>query len=295
MTIEEIKQCTSYAEAIRLIFNKNYTNGKMQEKVRQWCLDNFNFDLEKHIEDYNNRKVYCLNCGEEIKGKDRFKRKFCCQSCAASYNNKQRESITKEQKKKISETLLKKNADRLGLSLEEYLSIPRTNSRKLKVKCVCKICGKEFLSKNPNAKYCSNKCSNSDPEVKQKLRNKVEERKKAGTFSGWQTRNIISYPEQFWIDVLNNNNISFIREDFTTKKYFLDFLIEKNGKKIDLEIDGKQHKYDDRKQHDIERDQFLFDLGYIVYRIEWNSINNEEGKQEMKSKIDKFLEFYESI
>ena len=170
MTIEEIKQCTSYAEAIRLIFNKNYTNGKMQEKVRQWCLDNFNFDLEKHIQDYKTRKVYCLNCGEEIKGEDRFKRKFCCQSCATSYNNKQRGSITKEQKKKISETLLKKNADRLGLSLEEYLSIPRTNSGKLKVKCVCKICGKEFLSKNPNAKYCSNKCSNSDPEVKQKYR-----------------------------------------------------------------------------------------------------------------------------
>lgn len=35
MTIEEIKQCTNYAEAIRLIFNKNYTNGKMQEKARQ--------------------------------------------------------------------------------------------------------------------------------------------------------------------------------------------------------------------------------------------------------------------
>jgi len=68
--------------------------------------------------------------------------------------------------------------------LEEYLSIPRTNSRKLKVKRICKICGKEFLSKNPNAKYCSSKCSNADPEIKQKLKDKVQERIKNGTFSG---------------------------------------------------------------------------------------------------------------
>lgn len=66
---------------------------------------------------------------------------------------------------------------------------------------------------------------------------------------------------------MNDNDISFIREDFSTKKYFLDFLIEKNGKKIDLEIDGKQHEYEDRKAHDILRDQYLTDLGFIVYRI----------------------------
>lgn len=70
------------------------------------------------------------------------------------------------------------------------------------------------------------------------------------------------------MSVLDNNNISYIREDFSTKKYFLDFLIEKDGTKIDLEIDGKQHRYEDRKQHDVERDQFLIDLGYTVYRIE---------------------------
>jgi very-short-patch-repair endonuclease len=65
---------------------------------------------------------------------------------------------------------------------------------------------------------------------------------------------------------LDDHNITYVREDFSTKKYFLDFLIEKNGKKIDLEIDGKQHK--DRKDHDKERDEYLTDLGYIVYRID---------------------------
>ena len=35
ITLKEIKQCINYAEAIRLIFNKNYTNSKLQEKVCQ--------------------------------------------------------------------------------------------------------------------------------------------------------------------------------------------------------------------------------------------------------------------
>lgn len=65
---------------------------------------------------------------------------------------------------------------------------------------------------------------------------------------------------------MDDYNITYVREDFSTKKYFLDFLIEKNGKKIDLEIDGKQHK--DRKDHDKERDEYLTNLGYIIYRID---------------------------
>lgn len=294
MTIEEIKECKSYSDAIKLIFNKNYINGKLQEKVRVWCLDNFNFNFEEHLENYKNRKVYCLNCGKEIDGKDRFRKKFCNSSCAATYNNKQRTSIPNECNTKRSATLLKKNAAKNNLSVEEYVSIPRTKDKKLKHRYICKVCGKEFYSVH-NAMYCSPKCSNSDPEVKQKLRNKVCERIENGTFSGWKSRNITSYPEQFWIEVLNNNSIPFVREDFTTKKYFLDFLIEKNGKKIDLEIDGKQHMYNDRIKHDEERDEFLKNNSYIVYRIPWNSINTEEGSLQMKSKVDAFLEFYKNL
>ena len=77
--------------------------------------------------------------------------------------------------------------------------------------------------------------------------------------------------------------------------YFLDFYIERNGKFIDLEIDGKQHQYKDRKESDIQRDKFLKDNGYLVYRINWNEINSENGKQIMKSKITKFLDFYNNI
>lgn len=263
ITLDEIKQCISYAEAIRLIFNKNYTNGKLQEKIQEWCLSNYNFDLDKHLREYKNRKVYCLYCGKEIIGKDKFNKKFCNNSCAAKYNNSNRVRVKKEKKSK------------------------------LKHKCVCVVCGKEFLSTHKHSTHCSPKCTASDLNVKKKLQNKVQERINNGTFSGWQSRNITSYPEQFWIKVLDDHNITYIREDFSTKKYFLDFLIEKNGKKIDLEIDGKQHK--DRKDHDKERDKYLTGLGYVVYRIDWNSINNQKGKDLMKSKIEAFLEYYNSL
>ena len=32
---------------------------------------------------------------------------------------------------------------------------------------------------------------------------------------------------------------------------------------------------------------------YFVYRVAWNEINSEEGKQMMKDKIELFLDFYE--
>lgn len=84
--------------------------------------------------------------------------------------------------------------------------------------------------------------------------------------------------------ILDNYKISYIREDNTNGKYFLDFFIKKNNKLIDLEIDGKQHQYEDRKIHDQERDEYLKMKGYIIYRIPWNTINTNDGKERMTKK-----------
>ena len=116
-----------------------------------------------------------------------------------------------------------------------------------------------------------------------------------GRFVGWKTRNIKSYAEIFWHNVLQNNNIDYISEHYLDKKYFLDFYIIKNGIEIDLEIDGKQHKYKDRIEHDKIRDEYIKSKNIIVYRIEWNEIKSENGSNLMKEKIDKFLEFYNNI
>lgn len=72
--------------------------------------------------------------------------------------------------------------------------------------------------------------------------------------------------------------------------YFLDFFFEE--KMIDLEIDGKQHIYSDRKESDRVRDEALSKHGYKVYRIKWKSINTDDGKKYIKEEIDKFLKYY---
>ena len=71
----------------------------------------------------------------------------------------------------------------------------------------------------------------------------------------------------------------------------MDFLITIGDIKIDLEIDGKQHQYEDRKIHDEERDSLLRDKGYVVYRISWNEINSDVGKKMMGEKIKEFIDF----
>ena len=119
-----------------------------------------------------------------------------------------------------------------------------------------------------------------------------------GTHTGWQSRNTISYAEQFWMQVLNNNGIEYRREvavKHGKSNYFLDFVLEHNGKLIDLEIDGKQHTYEDRIKSDIIRDLYLTKQGYLVYRVAWNEISSEAGSQAMKEKIEAFLIFYNNL
>lgn len=149
------------------------------------------------------------------------------------------------------------------------------------------------LERRNSTGYCQICCRKhwkiSDTQ-KEKLRKIQLEKVQNGTHKGWTTRNIKSYAEQFFETVLNNNKIKYNREK-KVGKYFLDFVIGN----IDLEIDGKQHKYKDRKESDTIRDEFLRKQGYFVYRIAWNEIKTNDGKQMMKDKIELFLDFYDFI
>ena len=130
--------------------------------------------------------------------------------------------------------------------------------------------------------------------VRQKWRDAQLKLVKEGRHKGWKSRNIKSYPEIFCENVLTNNGIKFERE-VPTMRYFLDFVIKKDDVVIDLEIDGKQHKYHDRLQHDKLRDKKLRENGYLVYRIDWNEINSKRGSLKMKYKINQFLWWYNHL
>ena len=233
---------------------------------------------ERLYKEYLNNPNLCKNCGKIIPF-ERKDNKCCCTSCSRSIANIERGARTYETKQKISVSLQNRN------KTPQYY--------------VCPICGKEFERKRlangrlSKSKTCSDECHYKLKHINGK--NSYGLIKAEGRFQGWKTRNITSYPEKFWITVLNNNNIEFERELFFDNKYFLDFVIRKNNVVIDLEIDGKQHNYPDRKQHDIERDTYLTSKNVIVYRIPWNSINTNKGKAIMQEKIKSFIDFYNTL
>lgn len=269
--MNDILKCKSYSDLGKFL-GYNYYNKHVKNKVIDYCNNN-NIDLEQLLA---KEKKYCLFCGKEISNS----KKFCDSSCAASFNNKKR-THSNETKNKISN------------------SLKHTLNKQSEIKeRECIICGKHFIPQRTTKGYishsntCSKEChfklsSMKSKEVMEKL--KIE-----GKHKGWASRNIISYPEKFWIEVLNNNNIPFLH-NFPFGKYFLDFYIEIAERKIDLEIDGKQHKYIDRALKDKERDNYVTSNNIEVYRVDWVSINNDCGKEKIKKEIENFLKFIKKI
>lgn len=255
-----------------------YYNQVTKKAILKYC-NSYNLDPEEILKINRKAPNKCIYCGKELLGKGRFTKKFCNSSCSASFNNKNRthSDVTK---------------DKIGRTLSQ-----KTESTKTRV---CKVCGKEFIIiKNKYGKFsrthtCSKEClqklkSASNKKAMEKI---IAENRHLG----WQTRNIISYPEKFWMEILDNNSIKYTHNFYIKKyHYFLDFLITVGDYNVDLEIDGKQHKYGDRKEHDAIRDFNLKNDGYVVYRIDWNEINSDNGKSIMKDKIVEFLNFYKEL
>lgn len=273
--------------------------------------------------EYELNPKYCINCGNKIPFENRFN-KCCCTSCATAVGNKIKGKHSEETKRKISQTLhntyksnnvIVKNQYSSNiykykllselviegkiLNENNYIFVDKNINETLLKEKHCLICGKKYyglINKSGNlsfAKTCSDKCHKQLQSIRSKesIKRVMDE----GRFVGWKTRNIKSYAEIFWHNVLQNNNIEYISEHFLDKKYFLDFYIVKNGIEIDLEIDGKQHKYKNSIEHDKIRDEYINSKNIIVYRIEWNEIKSENGSNLMKEKIDKFLEFYNKL
>lgn len=90
------------------------------------------FDLSSY-----KKKKYCVECGKELKTGQK---KFCSKSCAASYNNRQRDKSVYE---KVALKLTKKHNQ-------------TPNHIKADVKNKCLFCGQDIAD---NKKFCSDTCS----------------------------------------------------------------------------------------------------------------------------------------
>lgn len=76
-----------------------------------------------------------------------------------------------------------------------------------------------------------------------------------------------SYPEKYFTDVFDNNNIKYIKE-YYTNGYYIDFVV---GDKVGIEIDGEQHYLDERiVKHDLIRYDKLNTENWKIIRIRWS-------------------------
>jgi len=269
---------------------EKYKNEHKKNKICPYCKEHYN--SIKHIDRCNlnpdNVKI-CPRCNKEHTKKGI----YCSRECANVREH------SEETKQKISNSVNTNN---------------KKNNKFMRKSSVykCLNCEKEFKPRKKNQKFCCHKCSgvyffNNDitgEYNKNKLSKIFKQLYATGKIKvdPWKIRyaHSISFPEQFFMKKLANNNIFYYREFIVktnnkSKFYYIDFALVKNGKKIDLEIDGRQHKYKERKESDKKRDIFLTSKNWIVYRVEWNEINTNKGKELMKQKIDDFLKFYESL
>ena len=288
---------------------------------------------DNQYKEYELNPKYCINCGKKIPFERRFNKCCCAScgttignkirgkcseetkrkisqtlrnkygsnNVVSKRTNKKTNNKRPENKKppKIYKYKLISELVNEGKILNEnnYSFEDKTINENILKEKHCLICGRKYyclINKSGNlsfTKTCSYNCHKQlqIQRGKETAKRVMDE----GRFVGWKTRNIKSYAETFWHNVLQNNNIEYISEYFIDKKYFLDFYIIKNGVEIDLEIDGKQHK--SRKEHDKIRDEYITSKGIVVYRIDWNEINSKKGSLMMKEKIDNFLDFYNNI
>jgi very-short-patch-repair endonuclease len=184
------------------------------------------------------------------------KERSCCSiKCARSFSTKQKR---KEISEKVSQTVIKKY-DKKG--------------RKDKKPFKCIKCSKP-IGRTKHG-YCSI-CFKKSIIHRQLISARVKRDIKAGRHQGWVTRkNITSFAEAFFEKVLDKNGLQgqYVREFKIAKRnlikesgnWFLDFFFP--DKKIDLEIDGKQHEYPDIKLRDQKRDSILTQFGFKIYRI----------------------------
>ena len=74
-----------------------------------------------------------------------------------------------------------------------------------------------------------------------------------------------------WYDFLKELPVNFNRQK-VINNYIVDFYCA--SAKIVIELDGSQHYYDEGKEKDSKRDEFLSSLGLTVLRYSNDDVNN---------------------
>lgn len=151
------------------------------------------------------------------------------------------------------------------------------------IKYACQYCKKVFTTKsgrtlherscslNPNKQpgYNLGKHLSYDTKQKVSLARKKYIKEHGGIWWSSRSKCKKSYAEAWVLKILNNEvqDKEFI-EEYHLHKWFMDFAWPK--KKIYIEVDGKQHEWEDRKKNDEEKDNYYKSLGWKVLRLPWS-------------------------
>ena len=260
-------------------FGFTYFNKKVFEFVDS-IIDKYQLSIDHFYDRANNKNrkyklldKICPVCSKHFETGDGQKREktVCSKSCSNIFFAKDRHTV--DSNKKTSGSLKK-----------YYSSIGRLSERNYTIQ-KCLECEKEFLRKNKKQKFCSYKCAATrnidrfkNPDLIEKRKIKIQQSIENGTFKGWSHRNKFkqSYAEEYFEKLLNENNL-FRNKDFEIEykqgRWFVDFAFIPN--KIAVEIDGKQHELPERKSSDQNKDSYLKNHGWTVFRIPWKKVNKE--------------------
>jgi len=269
-----MKQCywckTNYEKGVGKFCSRSCLgkNGASNRKLIKCELCNKEFrkeNLKKHKISCikKHEKKNCPECGNEFKGL----KKYCSRSCS----NKQGGKINAI--KNID--LLKQN---------KYWGNCKGPAEP-KEKQYCKKCGIECSGKTGYCKTCWSKSEENRKQQSINTKRAISE----GRLDRWYKSKDGSYAEKWWQQYFNDNNIEY---DWQRREglFLIDFALEKNGQKIDFEVDGAQHE--NRKEHDIKRAEKLAQKGYITFRVKWY---NKKKKEEIESEKQRFWSFWNSL
>jgi hypothetical protein len=225
--------------------------------------------------------------------------RFCCVECSRIFasNSFDRNKYWAKEENRINAFLHAKNKTKDNDELEDSSQSVPLSLRLYK----CFICKKEFTPIHDKQQYCSRKCgSQSEKSIAHKKSETTRERNKqnalarvaSGAHKGWQSRKKLapSFPEKWFMDYFTNKNIIqdiHYKREHKCGKYFIDFAFE--ATKIALEIDGKQHAYEDRAKKDKEKDDYLNHEGWQVIRIKWRGLVNNTNYKIMLADIESVL------
>lgn len=155
--MQDIYDSISYEELFNICIESKskseiFRKLKLSDNSKNWnkfkeLLDKHNINLNSLWHKDSNEKRYCLYCGKEI---TKTGKKFCCSSCATSYNNKHRDPAIYDKVRKSLKLYYNVN--------EDYKEPKKVNTDKEQKTYYCLHCNKEL---NSSKKFCDEKCASA--------------------------------------------------------------------------------------------------------------------------------------